>query len=141
MTDSLLFGAGGAQLTLTSEPQTSGTYCPGPVTFTCVGTQTHMSLFWLVNSSSVITYGFRDTDTFPFPLSVSPPLDGVMATVTDASISPPGASTIDITSVLSVSDVSVLNGASLQCENNEIQSNMLRINAKSKFSYNYGIRD
>ena len=122
-----------AQLTLTSQPQTSRTYCPGPVTFTCVGTRVAATLLWEVNGSTVVTimpYGFRDTDTFPFFLSVSPPLDGVMAAITSASSNPPGAFTIDITSVLSVGAVSILNGTSLQCVTNnvqEVQSNMLEI--------------
>ena len=124
---------GGAQLTLTSQPQTSGTYCPGHVTFTCEGSQIIPTLLWLVNGSEETSYNFRNSHTFPQTL---PPLnvDGVIATVTNVSINPPGAGTIDITSVLSVSDVSVLNGTSLQCETitgSNRSSNLLRIGVNS----------
>ena len=128
----LLIG-GAQQLTLTSQPQTSGTYCPGPVTFTCVGIQIGPGLFWQMNGSIVASYGFRPTDMFPLPLSVNPPLDGVMVTITNAAISPPGASTIDITSVLSVSDVSVLNKFPLQCCRTYFSCNTLNIEV-SKFT-------
>ena len=122
-------GGHAQQLHLTSQPQTSGTYCPGPITFTCVGTQIGAGLFWEVNGSTVASYQFRVTDTFPQNLSVSinPTLNGVMAEVISASINPPGSSTIDITSMLSVRNVSALNGASLYCEIVQLQSNVIQI--------------
>ena len=127
---------GAAQLTLISQPQTSGTYCAGPVTFTCVGTQIGVGLQWLVNNSIVATYNFRDTQTFPFPLTVDPSLDGVVAAVTSASaINLTDAREIDITSVLNASDVSVLNGASLQCEILQEQSNVLQIEVADTSKY------
>ena len=100
------------QLTLTSQPQTSGTYCPGPVTFTCVGTQIN-ALIWNVNGSRVATYIFQENDEFPYALPLDFPLDGVMAIITNAINS---SAAFDITSLLNVNDVSVLNGTSLQCK-------------------------
>ena len=128
------------QLTLTSQPQTTGTYCPGPVTFTCVGIEI-TGLFLLVNGSTVASYSFRVGDTFPLPLEVDPPLDGVMAEITSASFNQPGAVTIDIISELSVSDVSILNGASLQCETAQTRSNMLRIDVDALSKLNNYIGD
>ena len=123
--------SGAAELILTSQPQTSGTFCPGPVTFTCVGTQIGAGLFWEVNGATLVSYGFRVTDTFPQTLMMEHPLEGVVAMVTSASINPPGASTIDITSVLSVRDVSVLNGAYLQCAEAAVQASISRIEVDS----------
>ena len=104
-----------AQLTLTSQPQTSGTYCPRPVTFTCVGTQIAPSLFWRVNGSNVVTYVFQQDHNFPLTLNINPPLDGATVEIHNASINPPGSITIDITSVLTVVNASVLSAANLQC--------------------------
>ena len=115
---------GGAQeLTLTSQPQTSGTYyCPGPVTFTCVGTQIN-ALIWRVNGSNEATYVFLPTHMFPFTLNS--PLDGVMVEITSASFNSPPS--FDATSVLNVSDVSVLNETSLQCAASLDQSDIFQI--------------
>ena len=59
------------------QPQTSGTHCPGPVTFTCVGTQIS-ALFWQVNGSTVTTYVFEATHAlhldFPLWLQLPVPL-------------------------------------------------------------------
>ena len=115
-----------AQLTLTSQPQTSGTYCPGPVTFTCVGTRIN-ALIWLVNDSIEIAYAFQATDMFPLPLNFH--VDGVMAVITSASFNPPAY--FDITSILNVSNVSVLNRTSLQCETSVSQSEIFQIKVNS----------
>ena len=79
-----------------------------------MGTQIGASLFWEVNGSTLATYGFRDTDIFPLSLGITIPLDGAIVTVTKFNASAPG-STFEITSVLSASDVYILNGVSLQC--------------------------
>ena len=79
-----------------------------------MGTQISASLFWLVNGSTVATYGFKVTDVFPLPLSVNPPLDGATAEIISASNTSDDRK-IDIISVLVVSDVSILNGDSLHC--------------------------
>ena len=130
---SIILVGGAQQLTLTSQPQASGTYCPGPVTFTCVGTQIS-ALLWRVNGSTVTAYIFQCADEFPLYLNF--PLDGVMAAITSASIVSLGC--YDITSVLNVSDVSVLNRTSLQCAASLSQSDIIHIqvNTQSK-SRNY----
>ena len=84
-----------------------------------------------MNGSDVAMYSFRETDTYPYNLSINHPLNGVMAMVTTASENPPGSRTFDITSVLIASDVSVLNGASLQCEITATFSNMLNVSVNS----------
>ena len=93
-----------------SQPQP---FCPGPVNFTCVGTEIGPSFFWVVNSDRVVNYAFRSTDTFPLPLDVIM-LDGVEAEVSRASVDQDGL--VSITSVLRVNNISVLNGATLRCE-------------------------
>ena len=92
-----------------------------------MGTHISTSLFRQINDTDLATYSFRSTDTFPFPLSVVFPLNGVMAAVISASTASPDTRIFDITSVLSARDVSVLNGASLHCEDSHNQSNILRI--------------
>ena len=68
-------------LSLTSTPYND---CPGPVNFTCVGTEVTSSLFWFVNGSRVADYGYRAGHEFPFVLDL--PLDGV--TVVVAKVDP-----------------------------------------------------
>ena len=111
----------GGTLSLTS--QQLGPYCP--VNFTCVGSGITSSLFWLVNGSEVAAYGYRTNHEFPFVLDVDPPLDGETAIVTD--VDGPTDNVFNITSILSVSNVTVLNGASLQCEDSQDASNTLMI--------------
>ena len=127
---------GPQQLTLTSEPPTSGTFCPGPVIFTCMGTEVGGGLSWVVNGTGTLaTYTFVVSDMTPFPrnLSITLPLDGVMAAVTSASISI-DSNSVDINSVLSVRNVSVLNGASLHCAIIALQSNSIQIEVDNSLS-------
>ena len=60
---------------------------------------------------------------FPRSLNINPPLDDVTVEIINAS----GVSTINITSVLNVTDVLVLNRASLHCADVQIESNTLLI--------------
>ena len=96
-----------------------------------MGTQIEGNLFWLVNGSDVAMYSFRETDIFPYNLSNNTPLDGVIAAVTSASENPPGSWTIDITSVLSARDTSVLNATFLWCETTIGFSDILSVKVKS----------
>ena len=105
-------------MSLTSTPYNN---CPGPVNFTCVGTEITSSLFWLVNGSHVAYYGYRAGQEFPFVLDVDPPLDGVTAIVTDVD-GPTDNNLFNITSILSVSNVAALNGTSLRCEGSQMQA-------------------
>ena len=95
-------------------------------------TQIGTSLFWIVNNTAIATYVLHD-HTFPLPVSVNPPLDGVMVQVISVSANPNAVNTIDITSELTVNDVSVLNGASLQCEESRSGSNILTIQVDITF--------
>lgn len=101
-----------------TQPQTTGAFCPGSsVNFTCVGTEIISSFSWIIGRTNS-TYTFQDSHTqFPIPLAIDPPLEGVTAEVASAFCNPSITNTIDVTIVLSASDVSVLNGTSLQCEN------------------------
>ena len=94
-------------------------YCPGrPVSFTCVGTEITSSLFWLVNGSEVADYGHKAGQEYPFVLDIDSPLDEVTAVITDVD-GPTNNNLYNITSIFSVSDVTVLDGTSLQCEDSQ----------------------
>ena len=125
ITDSLLVIPIGDPLSLTSQPL--GLHCPGcPVNFTCVGTGITSSLFWFVNGSEVADYGYRADHEFPFVLDIDPPLDEVTAVITDVD-GPNDNNLFNITSILSVSNVTALNGTSFQCEDSQDASNILNI--------------
>ena len=91
-----------------------GTFCPGPVQFTCVGIATSVILEWTLEGVRIGTYIFHFEDEFPQDLSVmwtSLQIDSIQ--IVNASQVGLG---INIVSTLSVSDVSILNGSSLQCQ-------------------------
>ena len=73
-------------ITLTSSPPPSsnGYFCPGPVQFTCVGTEIP-SLTWRINNTYRGTYEFFHVDIFPRSLSLSPPLPDVNIMITSGS--------------------------------------------------------
>lgn len=99
------------------------------------------TLFWIVNGTTVATYGFRDSHTFPYPLPITPRVDGVTAMVISASINP--NDDFDVTSVLRVGYISILNGTSLQCQESVQRSEIITIevdNPLSKFDIIVGIR-
>ena len=68
-----------------------------------------------MNGSTVADYAFESSVTIPRSVNLATPLDGVTVKIIGASPNPPGSRTTDITSVFNVSDVLVLNGASLHC--------------------------
>ena len=117
------YNAGAATLSLTSEPQSSGVYCPGPVTFTCVGTEIGI-LFWNLNDRTLATYAYRSGDEFPLTVPLNSPPAGVTVTITNAFSE---MSLLNLTSVLIVDDVSVLNDSSVQCEEPGIESAVFNI--------------
>ena len=95
-----------------------------------MGTQIAPAFFWRVNSSTVANYAFEPSHiTFPRSVNINTPIDGVTIEIISASTNPPGGITIDINSLFNVSDVSVLNGASLHCADSVMQrhSNMIII--------------
>ena len=57
-------------ITLTSEPDTNGSYCPGRVTFTCNGTNVAIGLDWIINGITSFTFNLIRGDT-NFPRTVS----------------------------------------------------------------------
>ena len=104
-------------LLLTSEPSSSEPYCQGHVQFTCTGTEISFVLNWVVNGSIFATYSFASSHSYPFPLNPVPTFPpGVVVNVTEAALSPNITNSIDITTILDVSDVSFLDQSSLHCE-------------------------
>ena len=118
-------------LELTSEPSSTGSFCQGHVQFTCTGTEIGTVLDWVLNGFVIAKYSFITGHTYPFPVpptngTIFPP--GVVINVTEAAvISNPGNS-IDITTILDVSDVSVLNQLPLHCVDGiQFRSNVINI--------------
>ncbi len=75
------------EITLTSSPTppSNGYFCPGPVQFTCVGTDI-FSLSWRINNTySRGTYEFFSGDTFPISLLLDPLLPDVTIMITSGS--------------------------------------------------------
>ena len=120
---SLFITVGVKTLSLTSRPQSSGVYCPGPVTFTCVGTEIG-TLFWVVNDRTLAAYAYRSDDEFPMTLPLISTPAGAIVQITDASSE---MNLLNVTSTFTVDDVTVLNGSSVQCEEAAIESNVIRI--------------
>ncbi len=65
-------------------PSSNGYFCPGPVQFTCVGTDIS-SLTWIINNTYRGTYRYLDGDPFPQTLSLSPLLPDVNIMITSGS--------------------------------------------------------
>ena len=80
-----------------------------------MGTEVDSSVSWLVNGSSVATYQYQSTDVYPLVLTstVDP---SSTTTVSSASTNPSVTNTFDVVSTLSVSDVSILDKATLHCQ-------------------------
>ena len=99
-------------LVVTSEPSSSEPYCPGPVLFTCNATGIGVIFYWELNDTKIGQYIFDPRAIYPLDLTVTSPLiDSIQ--VISATIR---RTSLDINSTLRVSDVSVLNGSSIHCE-------------------------
>ena len=120
---------------LTSEPSLSEPLCrgrPTRVQFTCTGNEVPFVLNWVLNDSTIATYSFASTHTYPFPLDPEPPTStfppGVVINVTSATLCPNDDSSIDYTTILDTSDVAVLDHSLLNCEDSaELKSNVIDI--------------
>ena len=105
------------RLVLTSDPSpSSGSFCGGPVVFTCRGIDISIIQEWRLNNDTVISvYSFDFTHTFPRNVTLMPQAPAVMVQITDAS-GMVGSTSVNTTSTLSVSDVSILNESFLHCQ-------------------------
>ncbi len=102
------------EITLTSSPppSSSGYFCPGPVQFTCVGTDiSYLAIGWRINNTYRTRYEFLSGDIFPLYISLSPPLPDVSVMITGASYSGSGQ---NIVSTLTAG-VSDLRGTLIEC--------------------------
>ena len=98
-------------LVVTSVP--AKPYCPGPVLFTCNATGITIVFRWKLNSHIVGEYAFDPSDEYPLNLTATSPL---IESIQVISVTLDGNSLEYIISTLRVSDVSVLNGSSIHCE-------------------------
>ncbi len=103
------------EITLTSSPPPSsnGYFCPGPVQFTCVGTEIH-GLAWRINNTYRGTYEFFSGDRYPRSIIVSPLLLDVTIIIVNASNAPFSGSGHNIESTLTA-NVSDLRGTLIEC--------------------------
>ncbi len=69
---------------MSSPPSSNGYFCPGPVQFTCVGTDVP-NLSWRINNTYRGTYRYLDGDPFPQTLSLSPLLPDVNIMITSGN--------------------------------------------------------
>ena len=118
-------------LSLTSSPQLNGPICPGPIEFTCVGTQVPLFLDWRLNDTIYGTYLYRN-DTTPLNITLDPLLPGVMAQVINVSLN--SNVTMNITSTLNGS-ASILEGSSFQCKSSNFISTSHIVNVRGKNNY------
>ena len=89
--------------------------CPGPIQFTCVGTDIPNTLIWRVRVNDTDhrgEYAFLSSHNFPRSILLNPPLPGVEVLVINVSIS--NQFRINIASTLT-SAAMLLNGATIQC--------------------------
>ncbi len=93
-------------LTPSPPPSSNGYFCPGPVEFTCVGTEIS-DLSWRINNTYRGTYRYLSGDTFPQSLSLIPTLPDVTIMITSGS-----DSRIESTLTASVSN---LRGTLIEC--------------------------
>ena len=113
---------------LTTDPFSMGTFCSRPVNITCTGSESTFTFNWKNGSVDIARYGFFSDQTFPYPLTLVTPLQGVTAEVTNATSF---GSVINIVSTLFVEDVSVLNGYSIYCQDGSgVRSRELNINVE-----------
>ena len=112
------------QLSLTSSPPSNGPICPGPIQFTCTGTEVGQTLRWRVNGTNRVMYGFDGTDSFINYLD--PRLLGVEVMIVNTSLSRNDSRIINIVSILS-SNVSILKGSMIQCHSSSITSEVLNV--------------
>ena len=101
-------------MTSSPPPLSNGYFCPGPVQFTCVGTEIPR-LTWRINITYRGNYEFFSGDTFPLSISLAPPLPDVAIIITSASFSESGQN-IESTLTASVSD---LRGTIIECFSSE----------------------
>ena len=105
-----------SSLVLTSDPSSSsGPFCGGPVVFTCTATDISIILEWQLNGSVISDYRFVPGQDFPQNVSLRSQAPAVTVQVTNAT-GIAGTSSANIISTLSVSNVSILNGFSLHCQ-------------------------
>ena len=117
----IIFLLDGQQLSLSSSPPTNGSFCPGTVQFTCVGTNIQIVLDWKIDGSIIATYSFRRTDELPLVIAPKPSApESVEVTILAAVLI--DGSRLNITSVLR-GNVTDLRGSTVYCSELILSSN------------------
>ena len=125
---------GRISLHLTSEPESStGAYCYGPITFTCVCYYNGGGLFWLIDNKETAFYVVRLSDVHPYPLYWrGSPIEGLTALAVDGVVrNPPDFRSFNVTITLSTKNVSMLNGKTVQCAEAFLESNKFHVTSRN----------
>ena len=128
-------------LTLTTSPFSMGTFCQRPVNITCTGSEISFTFLWKNGLIDIASYGYRlsHEGSFPRPISLEVPLQGVTAEVTTARLLS-SLTVIDIVSTLFIEDVSVLDGYSVSCEDGvgirSVEVN-ITVTSQGRLKFNY----
>ena len=101
--------------------------------FTCTGTGTSIILEWQLNDSVISIYIFEFAHIFPQSVPLTPQAPAVVIQIISAHINV--GSTVNIVSTLSVSDVTIVNGSSLYCEDGLTRSNTKDITVNHLCTY------
>ena len=120
---------GASRLTLTTSPvslfNAYGSFCDGPVTISCDCTDISYSFFWRSGNTDIGSHAFRTSFTYPRPIITQ--IEGVTAEVVSATYD--GGSLIDLFSNIYVTEVSILHGQTIHCEDgSNTHSNLITIN-------------
>ena len=106
-------------------------YCLS-VNFTCVTINSGPGLSWTVNNDEIAVFDFTrfdPADGYPKQLQIRPRWsnEGITAEVTNGVIASRRPATINATMILRVSNISVLKGMTLTCQDSFNSSNAIRI--------------
>ena len=112
---------GQQSLTLTASYNVS--FCPGPVVFTCNGTQIQFVLKWQVNNTDIGGYSFDPDHANTYPRNVASSLPGVEIEIINGVINQDNTATSDINSTLRA-DASILRGSTVQCYFSDVASDV-----------------
>ena len=116
-------------ITLTSDPDTNGSYCPGRVTFTCNGTNVANGLQWRINGITSYTFTLiRDDTNFPRTVSKRNNITIRVLSVSLGEI----LQAINIVSVLTVENVDTILEDTVSCETFSGPSSRFVVNVRGK---------
>ena len=123
-------------LTLRSDPDTNGSYCPGRIIFTCAGTNVANGLQWLINGTVYDTFTLIRGDT-NFPRRIS---DRNNINISVISATPVINSLgINIVFVLTVESLDPIQDDTISCQSLSRQTSSFLVHVKGN-DYMYVVK-